>query len=45
MTKRAPWLTVGAVLDPHPTVVQADVLVDEGEAEPGALAARSAGRR
>ena len=37
-------LAVGAVLDPDPTVVQADVLVDEGEAEPGALAARSAGR-
>ena len=29
---------VGPVLDPHPPAVEADVLVDEGEAEAGALA-------
>ena len=38
-------LAVGAVLDPHPAAVQAHVLVDEGEAEPGAVAASCAVRR
>ena len=32
-------LAVGAVLDPDPPAVHADVLVDEGQPEPGALAA------
>ncbi len=35
-------LAVAAVLHPHATVVKPDVLVDEGEAEPGALAAAPA---
>ena len=35
-------LAVGAVLDPHPAAVHAHVLVDQRQAEPGAVAARSA---
>ena len=34
-----PRLAVAAVLDPHPAAVHADVLVDERQPEPGALAA------
>ena len=45
ITKRAPGRAVEAVLDPHPAAVDAHVLVDEGEAEPGALAAAAAPRR
>ena len=37
-------LAVGAILDPDPSAVQAHVLVDERQAEPGAVAAGCAAR-